>query len=77
VHSAVKALVAASLVRDGSARAGAASRIELTDEGMRLLRSARVVIADVDQRLFGPDADPVLRRVGDAAAAAFTGDVRG
>jgi DNA-binding MarR family transcriptional regulator len=77
VHSAVKSLVAASLARDGSARAGAASRIELTEEGMRLLQSAREVIADVDRRLFGPDADPVLRRVGDAAVAAFEEDVRG
>jgi DNA-binding MarR family transcriptional regulator len=77
VHSAVKALVAASLVRDGSARAGAASRIELTEEGARLLRSAMRAVAEVDLRLFGPDADPVLRRVGDAAASAFEEDVRG
>jgi DNA-binding MarR family transcriptional regulator len=33
VHTAVKALVAAGLVRDATARAGAASRIELTAEG--------------------------------------------
>jgi DNA-binding MarR family transcriptional regulator len=70
VHSAVKALVAASLVRDASARAGAASRIELTAEGVRLLRAAMDAVAEVDGRLFGPDADPVLRRVGDAAADA-------
>ncbi|MCO1657458.1 MarR family winged helix-turn-helix transcriptional regulator [Pseudonocardia humida] len=77
VHAAVKALVAASLVRDGSARAGAASRIELTEEGARLLRAAMTAVAGVDRALFGPDADPVLRRVGDAAAAAFEEDVRG
>jgi DNA-binding MarR family transcriptional regulator len=77
VHSAVKALVAASLVRDGSARAGAASRIELTEDGAQLLGAAMQAVAEVDQRLFGPDADPVLRRVGDAAAAAFEEDVRG
>jgi DNA-binding MarR family transcriptional regulator len=76
MHTAVKALVAASLVRDGSARAGAASQIELTEEGVRLLQSARGAIADVDRRLFGPGADPVLRKVGDAAAAAaFQDDV--
>jgi DNA-binding MarR family transcriptional regulator len=74
VHAAVKALVAASLVRDGSARAGAASRIELTAEGTRLLRAAMGAVAGVDLLLFGPDADPILRRVGDAAAAAFAED---
>ncbi|WP_308257984.1 MarR family winged helix-turn-helix transcriptional regulator [Pseudonocardia lacus] len=77
VHTAVKALVAASLVRDGSARAGAASRIELTEQGARLLRSAMAAVGEVDARLFGPDADPVLRRVGGAAAAAFQEEVRG
>src|SRR5439155_26404086 len=40
VHTAVKALVAAGLVRDGTARAGAASTIELTPDGARLLREA-------------------------------------
>jgi DNA-binding MarR family transcriptional regulator len=74
VHAAVKALVAASLVRDDSARAGAASRIELTAEGTRLLRAAMAEVAGVDRLLFGPDADPILRRVGDAAAAAFAED---
>jgi DNA-binding MarR family transcriptional regulator len=74
VHAAVKALVAASLVRDGSARAGAASRIELTEEGTRLLRAAMEAVAGVDLLLFGPGADPILRRVGDAAAAAFAED---
>jgi DNA-binding MarR family transcriptional regulator len=69
VHSAVKSLVGAGLVRDDSARAGAASRIEVTEEGARLLRAAMTAVAGVDGRLFGPDADPVMRQVGAAAAA--------
>jgi DNA-binding MarR family transcriptional regulator len=77
VHAAVRALAEAGLVRDGSARAGAASRIEVTAEGTRLVRAALEAVAEVDARLFGPDADAVLRRVGDAAAAAFEEDVRG
>jgi DNA-binding MarR family transcriptional regulator len=71
VHTAVKALVAAGLVRDGTARAGAASTIELTPEGARLLREAMAAVAAVDTQLFGPDADPALRQVGDAVRAAF------
>ena len=71
VHTAVKALVAAGLVRDGTARAGAASTIELTAEGGRLLRKAMGAVAEVDARLFGPGADPVLRQVGDIVRAAF------
>jgi DNA-binding MarR family transcriptional regulator len=71
VHTAVKALVAAGLVRDGTARAGAASTIELTEEGGRLLQEAMAGVAEVDARLFGPGADPVLRQVGDAVRAAF------
>jgi DNA-binding MarR family transcriptional regulator len=71
VHTAVKALVAAGLVRDGTARAGAASTIELTPEGARLLREAMAAVAGVDDRLFGPGADPVVRQVGDVVRAAF------
>lgn len=72
VHTAVKALVAAGLVRDGTARAGAASTIELTPEGARLLREAMAAVAAVDTELFGPDADPALREVGDAVRSAFS-----
>lgn len=72
VHTAVKALAAAGLVRDGTARAGAASTIELTAEGGRLLREAMAAVAEVDDRLFGEAADPVLRQVGDAVRAAFS-----
>jgi DNA-binding MarR family transcriptional regulator len=71
VHTAVKALVAAGLVRDGTARAGAASRIELTAEGARLLGEAMAAVEAVDVRLFGPDAEPVLRQVGDVVRTAF------
>ena len=71
VHTAVKALVAAGLVRDATARAGAASRIELTAEGARLLVEAMAAVDAVDARLFGPDADPVVRQVGDIVRAAF------
>jgi DNA-binding MarR family transcriptional regulator len=71
VHVAVKALVAADLVRDGTARAGAASTIEVTEEGARLLHAAMDAVAGVDQRLFGADADPILRQVGTAVTAAF------
>jgi DNA-binding MarR family transcriptional regulator len=72
VHTAVKALVAAGLVRDATARAGAASSIELTPEGVRLLREAMAAVEAVDVELFGPDADPALRQVGDAVRSAFS-----
>jgi DNA-binding MarR family transcriptional regulator len=72
VHTAVKALVTAGLVRDGTARAGAASTIELTPEGARLLREAMSAVDAVDARLFGPDADPALRQVGEAVRSAFS-----
>ena len=71
VHTAVKALVAAGLVRDGTARPGAASTIELTEDGRRLLRTAMDTVSEVDERLFGPDADPVLHRVGRTMVEAF------
>ncbi|MFC5748401.1 MarR family winged helix-turn-helix transcriptional regulator [Actinomadura rugatobispora] len=73
VHTAVKALAAAGLVRDTTARAGSASAIEVTPEGARLLEAAEAAIAEVDDRLFGPDADPVLRRINDTVRAAFGG----
>jgi DNA-binding MarR family transcriptional regulator len=73
VHTAVKALVGAGLVHDRTARAGSASAIELTDEGIRLLRAAQQVVTDVDERLFGSAADPVQRRIGAAVVDAFTG----
>ncbi|MCP3804592.1 MarR family winged helix-turn-helix transcriptional regulator [Allokutzneria sp. A3M-2-11 16] len=71
VHGAVKALVAAGLVRDLTARAGSASTIELTERGEDLLREAKRIAAEVDERLFGPAADPVQRQVGKAVRAAF------
>ena len=72
VHTAVKSLAAAGLVRDNTARAGSASTIELTRAGRRLLESAKGAVAEVDERLFGPDADPIQRQVGAAILAAFT-----
>nr|WP_283133996.1 MarR family winged helix-turn-helix transcriptional regulator [Rhizohabitans arisaemae] len=74
VHGAVKALVVAGLVRDHTARAGAASAIEVTPQGARLLNEARKAVAEVDDRLFGPDADPVLREVGRTVRSAFAGE---
>jgi DNA-binding MarR family transcriptional regulator len=72
VHTAVKALVAAGLVHDSTARAGAASSIELTPEGRQLLRKAMSAVEAVDAELFGPDADPALRALGDAVRTAFS-----
>lgn len=72
VHGAVKALVAAGLVQDRTARAGSASTIELTPEGTRLLDAARQKVSEVDERLFGPDADPAQRRVGEVVRATFS-----
>ncbi|GAB2703161.1 MarR family winged helix-turn-helix transcriptional regulator [Nocardia thraciensis] len=74
VHTAVKALVNAGLVRDRTARAGSASTIELTPKGARLLRSAKQAVAEVDAKLFGPESDPILRQVGAALLAAFSGE---
>ncbi|TMR22881.1 winged helix-turn-helix transcriptional regulator [Nonomuraea turkmeniaca] len=71
VHTAVKALVGAGLVRDHTARAGSASTIEVTPEGARLLEAAREAVAEVDEHMFGPDADPVQRRIAQAVRAAF------
>lgn len=71
IHATVKTLAGAGLVRDNTARAGAASTIELTPAGSRLLEQAMTAVSDVDGRLFGADADPVLRQVGDAVRTAF------
>ncbi|PZG38063.1 MarR family transcriptional regulator [Spongiactinospora gelatinilytica] len=71
-HGAVRALVGAGLVRDNTARAGSASAIEITPEGARLLRAAKAALREVDEELFGPDADPIMRRVAETIRAAFT-----
>ncbi|MFD6952974.1 MarR family transcriptional regulator [Nocardiopsis sp. TSRI0078] len=71
VHGSVRALAAAGLVRDHTARAGTASAIEITTEGARLLDAAREAVSAVDAGMFGTDADPVQRRVGEAVRAAF------
>ncbi|XVQ10501.1 MarR family winged helix-turn-helix transcriptional regulator [Spirillospora sp. CA-255316] len=73
VHTAVKALAGAGLVRDNTARAGSASAIEVTPEGARLLDAAEAAVAELDDRMFGPDADPILRQIGEAVRAAFGG----
>ncbi len=71
VHTAVKALIGAGLVRDRTARAGSASTIELTAKGARLLGDAQQVVSDVDERLFGAQGDPIQRTIGAAIALAF------
>ncbi|MRH88915.1 MarR family transcriptional regulator [Nocardia sp. SYP-A9097] len=74
VHTAVKTLVANGLVRDSTARAGTASTIELTDAGTRLLRKAEQVAVEVDEHMFGPDADPIQRQIGQSVLAAFAAE---
>nr|WP_276617670.1 MarR family winged helix-turn-helix transcriptional regulator [Streptomyces coryli] len=76
VHTAVKALAAAGLVRDHTARAGSASAIEVTPQGARLLKAAMRAVDEVDESMFGPDADPIQQRVGAAVRAAFAGGDR-
>jgi DNA-binding MarR family transcriptional regulator len=71
VHTGVKALAQAGLVRDRTARAGAASTIEVTAEGARLLAQAKSAVATVDDRLFGAEADPIQRKVAEGIATAF------
>ncbi|WP_225878034.1 MarR family winged helix-turn-helix transcriptional regulator [Spongiactinospora rosea] len=71
-HGAVRTLVGAGLVRDNTARAGAASAIELTQEGARLLRAAKTALRGVDEELFGPDADPMRRRVAETIRTVLT-----
>jgi DNA-binding MarR family transcriptional regulator len=73
VHTAVKALSGAGLVRDNTARAGSASAIEITPEGAHLMREAMKAVAGVDEQLFGPDADPIQRQIAEAVRAAFEG----
>ncbi|MGW5156269.1 MarR family winged helix-turn-helix transcriptional regulator [Nonomuraea wenchangensis] len=73
VHAAVKTLAGAGLVRDNTARAGSASAIEVTPEGARLLKAAKEAVSGVDERLFGPDADPIQRQIADAVRAGFSG----
>ncbi|WP_214409758.1 MarR family winged helix-turn-helix transcriptional regulator [Sphaerisporangium fuscum] len=73
VHAAVKALAGAGLVRDATARAGSASAIEITPEGARLLQRATEAVSEVDDRMFGPEAEPVQRQVADTLRAAFQG----
>ncbi len=72
VHTAVKTLAGAGLVRDRTARAGSASTIELTAKGKRLLEQARTAVATVDDTMFGPEADPIQRKIGSAVIAAFS-----
>lgn len=70
-HTAVKVLKTAGLVQDDTARAGAASRITLTDEGRRVLGEAMRAVGAVDEQLFGAGADPIQRRIGETVQAAF------
>ncbi|WP_454197621.1 MarR family winged helix-turn-helix transcriptional regulator [Nocardia sp. Marseille-Q1738] len=72
VHTAVKALIGTGLVRDRTARAGSASTIELTAKGSRLLQEAQQVVSELDERLFGAEADPVQRTIGAAIVHAFS-----
>lgn len=74
VHSAVKALAGSGLVRDDTARPGSASTIAVTPDGAKLLDAARAAVAQVDDQMFGPEADPPQRQVGAAVRAAFGGD---
>ncbi|MFF2552383.1 MarR family winged helix-turn-helix transcriptional regulator [Nocardia sp. NPDC058058] len=71
VHTGVKTLVAHGLVHDRTARAGSASTIELTAEGTRVLRRAEQVAVEVDAHMFGPEADPIQRQIGQSVLAAF------
>lgn len=70
-HTAVKALKTAGLVRDDTARAGAASKITLTGKGRQVLDEGMRAVGTVDERLFGADADPIQRRIGETVQAAF------
>jgi DNA-binding MarR family transcriptional regulator len=74
-HGAVKALATAGLVRDSNARAGSPSMLEITAKGRRLLEAAEHAAAEVDDRMFGPDADPVHRRIGETVRTAFAGRI--
>ncbi|MCU1643360.1 MAG: winged helix-turn-helix transcriptional regulator [Nocardia sp.] len=63
VHTAVKAMVAGSLVRDRTARAGSASTIELTAAGRRIMQSVCMI-----------RSDPVLEGAAAALEAFFMPD---
>ncbi|WP_116247597.1 MarR family winged helix-turn-helix transcriptional regulator [Nocardiopsis sp. FIRDI 009] len=73
VHTGIRALQSAGLVRDLTARAGSASEIELTSEGAALLGRAHEVIVGVDERMFGPEADPVHQEIARTIRRAFAG----
>ncbi|OLT27692.1 MarR family transcriptional regulator [Nocardiopsis sp. CNR-923] len=74
VHTGIRALQSAGLVRDLTARAGSASEIELTPRGSDLLDRAREVIGAVDEKMFGPEAEPVPREIARTIRGAFPGD---
>ncbi|MFI6579187.1 MarR family winged helix-turn-helix transcriptional regulator [Nocardiopsis sp. NPDC050513] len=71
VHTGIRALQSAGLVRDLTARAGSASEIELTSEGADLLDRAREAISAVDEKMFGPEAEPVPREIAGTIRRAF------
>ncbi|MEV2278553.1 MarR family winged helix-turn-helix transcriptional regulator [Nocardiopsis sp. NPDC049922] len=71
VHTGIRALQSAGLVRDLTARAGSASEIELTPAGTNLLGKAREVISAVDETMFGPEAEPVSREIAETVRRAF------
>ncbi len=71
VHATMKSLTAAGLVRDHTAKPGAASTIELTADGRRLLDEAQDVLAEVDERLFGAKSNAAGRKLGAALRKSF------
>ncbi|WP_280373495.1 MarR family winged helix-turn-helix transcriptional regulator [Nocardia wallacei] len=83
VHTAVKGLVGGGGGGGGGGGRppppppGSASTIELTAAGGRLLRAAEQVVTEVDERLFGAQAEPRQRRTGQAMVAAFFGTAPG
>ena len=69
---------AAEACDDADPLAGFCARVAGTagtdlDQGARLLKAAKEAVSGVDERLFGPDADPIQRQIADAARAAFSG----
>ncbi|WP_040795308.1 MarR family winged helix-turn-helix transcriptional regulator [Nocardia higoensis] len=71
VHATMKSLTAAGLVRDSTAKPGAASTIELTPRGRGLLAEAERVLAEVDDRLFGTKSNAAGRKLGAALRRSF------
>ncbi|GAB3618637.1 hypothetical protein GCM10027416_31940 [Okibacterium endophyticum] len=57
-HTAVAGFTAAGLVEDASARAGAASRLQVTEGGERLLSEAAAAVAELDAEFLA--AHPAL-----------------